>query len=158
MCISQVVDISLSNLDSSLSSPAFCMMHSAYKLHKEVDNTALTYSFPNFEPVCYSMSSSLASCPAYRFLRRQVMWSDIPISLRILQFVVIHTVKGFSIVSETEVGVFWNSLAFSMIQCMLVIWSLVPLPFLNLAWTSQFTSQDILSLHTAEAHLEGFWA
>ena len=49
------------------------------------------------------------------------MWSDIPISLRILQFVVIHTVKGFSIVSETEVGVFWNSLAFSMIQCMLVI-------------------------------------
>ena len=105
MCISQVVDISLSNLDSSLSSPAFCMMHSAYKLHKEGDNTALTYSFPNFEPVCYSMSSSLASCPAYRFLRRQVMWSDIPISLRILQFVVIHTVKGFSIVSETEVDI-----------------------------------------------------
>ena len=31
---------------------------------------------------------------------------------------------------------FWNSLAFSMIQQMLAIWSLVPLPFLNLAWTS----------------------
>ena len=31
---------------------------------------------------------------------------------------------------------FWNSLAFSMIQSMLVIWSLVPLPFLNAAWTS----------------------
>ena len=31
---------------------------------------------------------------------------------------------------------FWNSLAFSMIQQMLVIWSLVPLPFLNPAWTS----------------------
>ena len=26
---------------------------------------------------------------------------------------------------------FWNSLAFSMIQQMLAIWSLVPLPFLN---------------------------
>ena len=29
----------------------------------------------------------------------------------------------------------WNSLAFSMIQHMLAIWSLVPLPFLNPAWT-----------------------
>ena len=33
---------------------------------------------------------------------------------------------------------FWNSLAFSMIQQMLAIWSLVPLPFLNSAWSSQF--------------------
>ena len=32
---------------------------------------------------------------SYRFLRRQVRWSGIPISWRILQFVVIHTVKGF---------------------------------------------------------------
>ena len=31
---------------------------------------------------------------------------------------------------------FCNSLAFSMIQWMLAIWSLVPLPFLNLVWTS----------------------
>ena len=30
---------------------------------------------------------------------------------------------------------FWNSLAFFMIQWMLAIWSLAPLPFLNLAWT-----------------------
>ena len=37
------------------------------------------------------------------------------------QFVVIHTVKGFAIVNETEVDVFWNSLAFSMIQWMLAI-------------------------------------
>ena len=37
---------------------------------------------------------------------------------------------------------FWNSLAFSMIQQMLAIWSLVPLPFLKVAWasgSSQFT-------------------
>ena len=36
----------------------------------------------------------------------------------------------------------WQSLAFSMIQWMLAIWSLVPLPFLNPAftsWSSQFT-------------------
>ena len=31
---------------------------------------------------------------------------------------------------------FWNSLAFSMIQQMMAIWSLVPLPFLKPAWTS----------------------
>ena len=31
----------------------------------------------------------------------------------------------------------WKSLAFSMIQRMLAIWSLVPLPFLNPAWTSE---------------------
>ena len=37
---------------------------------------------------------------------------------------------------------FWNSVAFLMIQLMLTIWSLVPLPFLKPAWTSgssQFT-------------------
>ena len=33
-------------------------------------------------------------------------WSGILISLRIFQFVVIHTVKGFSIVKESEVHVF----------------------------------------------------
>ena len=31
---------------------------------------------------------------------------------------------------------YWNSLAFSMTQWMLTIWSLVPLPFLNSAYTS----------------------
>ena len=32
---------------------------------------------------------------------------------------------------------FWNSVAFLMIQWMLAIWSLVPLPFLNPYWTSR---------------------
>ena len=50
------------------------------------------------------------------------------------QFVVIHTVRGFHIVSEAQV-IFFNSLAFLMIQQMLAIWSLVPLPFLNPACT-----------------------
>ena len=57
------------------------------------------------------------------------------------QFIVIHTVKGFGIVNKAEVAVFWKSLVFPMIQWMLAIWSLVPLPFLNPAWTfgsSQF--------------------
>ena len=48
----------------------------------------------------------VASWPAYRFLRRQVRWSGISISLRILQFVVIHTIKGFGVVNKAEVYVF----------------------------------------------------
>ena len=52
------------------------------------------------------------------------------------QFIVIHTVKGFGIANKAEIDVSWNSLAFWMIQQMLAIWSLVPLPFLKAAWTS----------------------
>ena len=36
----------------------------------------------------------------------EVRWSGIPISLRIFQFVVIHTVKRFSIINKAEVDVF----------------------------------------------------
>ena len=88
---------------------------------------------------------TVACWPAYRSCRRQVRWSGIPISWRIFQFVVIHTVKGFSIVNEAELDFFffclfvcfYNSLVFSMIHQMLAIWSLVPLPFLNPACTSE---------------------
>ena len=51
---------------------------------------------------------TVASLPAYKFLRRQVKWPGIPITLRIFQFVVIHTAKGFSIVKKTEVDVFFG--------------------------------------------------
>ena len=49
---------------------------------------------------------TVASWTAYRFLRRQVRWSGIPISWRIFQFVVIYTVKGFGIINKAEVDVF----------------------------------------------------
>ena len=51
------------------------------------------------------------------------------------QFIVIHRVKGFGIVNKAETC-FSGTLAFLMIQRMLAIWSLVPLPFLKPAWTS----------------------
>ena len=38
----------------------------------------------------------LASWPAHRFLKMQVRWSHIPISLRIFQFVMIHAVIGLT--------------------------------------------------------------
>ena len=49
---------------------------------------------------------TVASWPAYRFLKRQVRWSGIPISFRIFQFIVIHTVKGFGIVNKAEIDIF----------------------------------------------------
>ena len=52
------------------------------------------------------------------------------------QFVVINRVKGFGIVNKVEVDGFMELSCFSMIQQMLAIWSLVPLPFLNPAWIS----------------------
>ena len=66
----------------------------------------------------------------------QVVWYS-HLLKNVPQFIVIHTVKGFGIVNKAEIVVFfWNSLAFLMIQLMLAIWSLVPLPFLSPAWTS----------------------
>ena len=48
----------------------------------------------------------------------------------------IHPVKGFGVANKAEIDVFLESLAFLMIQKMLEIWSLVPLPFLKPSWTS----------------------
>ena len=48
------------------------------------------------------------------------MWSGIPITLRIFQSVVIHTVRSFGIVNKAEIDVFLE-LTFSMIQQMLAI-------------------------------------
>ena len=81
--------------------------------------------------------SKVASWLAYWFLRRQVRWSGIPISFKNFpDFVVIHTVKGFGIVNKAEVDVFLELSCFIDDPTMLAIWSLLPLPFLNPAWTS----------------------
>ena len=69
----------------AFSSPVFLMMYSAYKLHKQGDN---------IQPWCTTFpiwNQSVVPCPvltvtfwpAYRFLKRQVKWSGIPISFRI---------------------------------------------------------------------------
>ena len=99
---------------------------------------ALMYSFPNLEPVCCSMSSSnycFLTCIQVCQEAGQVAWYSL-LFQNFPQFVVIHTVNGFGIVSKAEVDVFLELACFSMIQCMLAVWSLVPLPFLKLAWTS----------------------
>ena len=119
-------------------SPAFLTMYSAYMLDEHSDNKQpWSTPFPIWnQSVVPCPVLTVASWPAYWFLKRQVRWSGIPISLRIFHSLfVIHIVKGFGIVNKAEIDVFWNSPAFSMIQQMLAIWSLVPLLFLNPAWT-----------------------
>ena len=65
------------------SSLAFCMMYSAYKLNKQGDNMqAWHIPFPVWnKSVVPCLVLTLPSWPAHKFLRRQVRWSGIPISL-----------------------------------------------------------------------------
>ena len=67
------------------SSPAFLMIYSAYKLNKQGDNIQPWHSpFPILnQSVVPCPVLTVASWPAYRFLKRQVRWSGIPISFRI---------------------------------------------------------------------------
>ena len=83
------------------------MMYPAYKFYKQGDN---------IQPWCTPFSIwkqsvpcpvlTVASWPTYRFLRRQVRWSGISISKNFPQFLVIHTVKGFGVMSKEEVDAF----------------------------------------------------
>ena len=91
------------------SSPAFRMMYSAYKLNKQDDNIQPWHtSFPIWnQSIVPCLVLTVASWPVYRLLRKQVRWSGIPISKNFPQFVMNHTVKGFTIVSKAEVDGFF---------------------------------------------------
>ena len=83
----RLIDISPSNLDSSLCFIQPGILYSAYKLNKQGDNI-LPWCTPF--PICNQSVVLcpvliIASWPAYRFLRKQVRWSGIPISFRIFQ-------------------------------------------------------------------------
>ena len=74
------------------------------------------------------------------------------------QFIVIHKVKGFGIVNRAERDAFMEVSCFSMIQWMLVIWSLVPLPFLKPAWTmSEINQGQIWKPHGLVHSRERWW-
>ena len=91
------------------SSLGYHMMGSAYQINKQGDNKQpchTPFSILNQSVVPY-MVLTLASWLACRFPRRQVkmvwyshLYKSFP------QFDMIHTVKGFSLVTETEVEVF----------------------------------------------------
>ena len=72
-------------LPCASSSPAFLMMYSAYRLNKHGDNIQPWHTpFPIWnQSIVPCPVLTVASGPAYKFLRRQIKWSGIPISLRI---------------------------------------------------------------------------
>ena len=67
------------------SSPVFLMMYSAYKLNKQGDNIQPWRTpFPIWNQSIVPCSVlTVASWHAYRFLKRQVRWSGIPIAFRL---------------------------------------------------------------------------
>ena len=121
---------------------AWCTLHRNQISRVTIYTLDVFLSWYGTTPLCYSMSSSnccFLSCTQVSQEAGKVVWYS-PLFKNFPQFVVIHIIKGFSVVNETDF--FFNSLAFSMIRWMLAIWSLVPLPFLNPAWmsrSSQFT-------------------
>ena len=72
------------------------------------------------------------------------------------QFVVVLHVKGFSIISEADGNVFWDSLAFSMVQWMISIWSLLPQTSLY-SWKFSIHVVLKLSLKDFEHYLASKW-
>ena len=114
------------------------MMCSAYSLSKQGDSRQPCHSFLNLEPIICSIQGS--NCCFLTCIQVSQETGEVVcyphLSKSFSQFVMIHTVKGFIIVDETEIDDFLKFPCFSIIQRMLAIWSLVPLPFLNPAWTS----------------------
>ena len=97
------------------------------------------YSFPNLEPVCFSMSSTNCCFLTYIQISQKagkVVWY-FHLLKNYPQFVVIHTVKGFSIVNEAAVDVFLEFSCFFDNPTDVGNLSLVPLSFLNPASTSE---------------------
>ena len=87
------------------SSPTFLMMCPA---NKQGDNIQLWCTpFPIWnQSVVPCPVLAVSSWPAYRFLKRQVRWSGMPISQNFPQFIAIHTVEGFGVVNKAEIDVF----------------------------------------------------
>ena len=113
------------------------MMCSAYRLNKQGDSRQPCH--PPFSILNLSVVScrvlTIASWPSYRFLRKQVSWSGIPISLRAFHSLLWSTQsKALSMVNEKEIAVFLKFPCF--FYNLVSVCNLVLLPFLNPAWAS----------------------
>ena len=109
-------------------------MYSAYKLNKQGDNIQPWCTpFPTWKQSVVPRLVLVLLLDLHTDFSGMVVWYS-QLLKNFPQFVVIHTVKGFHVVNEAHI--FLDSLAFSMTQWMLAIWSLVPLAFLNTACIS----------------------
>ena len=109
ICISEVIFLSAILIPAhASSSPAFLMMYSAYKLNKQSDNIQLWHtpfliwnqSVVLFSSKCCFLTFIQISQEAGEVVWYSHLFHNFP------QFVVIHTVKVFGIVSKAEVDVF----------------------------------------------------
>ena len=86
------------------SSLAFCMMHSAYKLNMQGDNLQPCCTLSRFERFHCSMFASNCRFLTHKQVSQEtgkVVWY-LHLFKIVSQFVVIHTVKGSSIVNEAD--------------------------------------------------------
>ena len=90
------------------SSLAFHMMYPAYKLNKQGDNIQPWCTPFQFWTCCFTSSSNCCflSCIQISQEADKVIWYS-HLLKNFPQFVVIHTVKCFSIVNEAEVDIFF---------------------------------------------------
>ena len=116
-------------------------MYSAYKLNRQGDNIqpqCIPFPIWNQSVVpCLVLTFFLTCIQISQEAGKVVCYSQL--FKNSPQFVVIHTVKGFSVVNKEEVDVSLELPSFSMIQKMLAIWSVsdcLPLPLQNPTCTS----------------------
>ena len=107
---------------------AFHMIYSAYTLNKQDDNIQLCCTLFTI------LNQSVVPCPVLTVGSKVVWYSHL--FKNIPQFVVIHTVKSFSVVSEAEVGILGAFLCFFYDPADVGNLISVHLPFLNPACTS----------------------
>ena len=85
------------------SSPVFCMMHSAYKLNKQGDNIKPWCTpFPIWNQSMSGSNCCFLTCIQISQEAGKMVWCS-HLLKNFPQFVMIHTVKGFSIANEADV-------------------------------------------------------
>ena len=118
----------------------------------------LSGCFPSFKSFSCSVSDS--NCRFLSYIQTfqetgKVIWYSHFLK-NFPQFVVVLYVKGSTIISEADRNVFWDSLAFSMVQWMLSICSLVPGTSLYI-WKFSIHVVLKLSLKDFEHYLASKW-
>ena len=157
------------------SSLAFCKIYSAYKLNKQGDNIQ-PWCTPF--PIC---NQSVVPCPIlivaywpkHRFLRRQVRWSGIPISLRVFHSLLWFTqsksikqkkdiflefscsfydldvgilISGFSAFSKSSLYI-WKFSVYILTYCWSLAWRILSITLLDVKWVQLRSSLNILWHH-----------
>ena len=113
-------------------------MYSVYKLNKQGDNIQPWHTpFPiwNQSVLCPVLNCCFLTCKQISLKASKVVWY-FHLFKNFLQFVVIHTVKGFGIISKAQINVFLELSCFFHDPTDVGNLTLIPLPLLNSAWMS----------------------